>query len=480
MEKTPALVWFRNDLRLVDHPALYAAREEDAPVIALYIHENAAPWAPGAATRWWMQQSLERLSAALERINIPLVFRQGDSKKIIEEVVAETAAHSVYWNRRYFPMQCEHDKAIKSSLEASNVTVATFNGSLLREPWETKTKSETPFRVFTPFWKAMRQLGPSRGEFLPSIKPVDQAASALSSETLESLTLDQTAPLLFDELSNHWQPGEEAAQTRLDDFLDEAVNHYATGRDRPDQQLTSRLSPHLAFGEISVLDVWHRTRNAIEAGTVSATNGEKFLSEIAWREFSNQLLFFNDDMTDKPMRPEFAEFPWRQDEEALEAWKKGETGYPIVDAGMRQLRNTGWMHNRVRMIAASFLIKDLLVDWRAGAAWFTEMLLDADIANNTASWQWVAGSGADAAPFFRIFNPVLQGEKFDPHGDYVREFAPELKNLPNKYIHAPWTAPLQVLEDAEVTLGNTYPNPIVDHKFARQRALSVYEMLRKN
>ena len=341
MEKTPALVWFRNDLRLVDNPALHAAREEDAPIIALYIHENAAPWAPGAATRWWMQQSLEQLSAALERLNIPLVFRQGDSKEIIEDLVAETGARSVFWNRRYFPLQCECDKEIKASLEASDVTVATFNGALLREPWETKTKSESPFRVFTPFWKAMRQLGPSRSEFLPSIKPVAKAATRPTSESLSALSLDQSAPLQFDDLANHWAPGEQAAQERLDDFLDDAVNHYAEGRDRPDQRLTSRLSPHLAFGEISVLDIWHRTRNAIEAGSVSATNGEKFLSEIAWREFSNQLLFFNDDMTDKPMRPEFAEFPWRQDDDALEAWKRGETGYPIVDAGMRQLRRTG-------------------------------------------------------------------------------------------------------------------------------------------
>ncbi len=476
MSQAPALVWFRNDLRLEDNPALHAARACGAPVVALYVLDENLSYAPGAASRWWLHHSLKSLSEALEKAGASLVLRRGESAESVKSVIAETGASHVFWNRRYEGPLVDTDKALKAELHEQGVDVATFNGALLREPWEVKTKTGGAYSVFTPFWKALRNLGPARDP-LPKIRKI-KGADAISSDHLDDWGLLPYAPNWAKEFDGVWKPGEKGAQEQLKRFLTHIIEDYADQRDRPDFESTSRLSPHLAFGEISPVQIWRAIHTGMAAGAIGPNNGEKFLSEIAWREFSYNILFNNLTLVSQPLRQNFKDFPWREDEPAFKAWTRGMTGFPIVDAGMRQLWRTGWMHNRVRMIVASFLLKDLLIDWRKGEAWFRDTLVDADIANNAASWQWVAGSGADAAPYFRIFNPVTQGEKFDPDGDYVRCYVPELADLPKKFIHAPWTAPVSALEKAGITLGKTYPIPIIDHSVARKRALRCYDAIK--
>ena len=479
MSPRPALLWFRQDLRLGDNPALAAARRTGAPVIPVFIFDETLAHPPGAASRWWLHHSLAALSADLEKLGAGLVLRRGPAARVIPALVEETGAAHVFWNRRYFPDHIEADKRLKSSLTEAGVKVETFNGSLLREPWELKTGSGGAYRVFTPFWKALKAAGPARAEAQARPRVLETAGAKIQSDTLGDWGLLPQKPDWAREFAAAWTPGEAGARQRLSEFLNNAVHDYTDGRDRPDKDYTSRLSPHLAFGEISPLQVWQTTQAKMSEGAVSDDAGHKFLSELAWREFSYSLIFNNEKLPEAPLREEFADYPWRDDRKALEAWRKGLTGYPIVDAGMRQLWRTGWMHNRVRMIVASFLIKDLLIRWQDGEAWFWDTLVDADLANNAASWQWVAGCGADAAPYFRIFNPVTQGEKFDPEGDYVREFVPELRNLPAKHIHAPWKAPEDVLDKAGVKLGESYPHPIVDHAAARKRALDGYGTIKR-
>ncbi len=474
----PVLAWFRNDLRLADNPALFHARETGAAVIPVYILDDDAPHRPGAASRWWLDHSLKALGADLASAGARLVLRRGDSAEELKKLAQETGASAVYWNRRYAPAHVAIDKIIKADLTNSGVEVNTFNGNLLREPWELKTQTGGPYKVYSPFWRALQKAGPARSDPFPSLRKIKGADRHPPSETLNDWELLPSKPNWAEEIATLWTPGERAAQSRLHSFLENRVDHYADGRDRPDFELTSRLSPHLAFGEISPLTIWCETKARIEANEISMGAAEKFLSEIAWREFAHTLLYHFDDLPTAPLRPEFANFDWRDDAIGFRAWRKGLTGYPIVDAGMRQLWRTGWMHNRVRMIVASFLIKDLLIPWQQGAAWFWETLVDADLANNAASWQWVAGSGADAAPYFRIFNPVAQGRKFDPDGDYVREFVTEIAGLPAKFIHAPWEAPENVLREAGVSLGKTYPKPILDHGEARKRALERYDRVK--
>ncbi len=478
MQEPPALLWFRQDLRLSDNPALAAAVKSGAPVVCIFVLDEELPHAPGAASRWWLHDSLASLAGDLERLGAPLILRRGATANVIASLVEETGAQRIFWNRRYHQAQIEIDKALKKSLEESGVTVESFNGSLLREPWELKTGSGGYYKVFTPFWKSLKTEGPARRKAVAAPKKIEAPNNLPKSDRLNDWGLLPENPNWAKDFERIWSPGERGARMRLQDFLAGAIGDYQDGRDRPDKDYTSRLSPHLAFGDISPLQIWLATHEAMEAGSVSDGAGYKFLSEIVWREFSYTLLYFNPDLPEKPLREEFANYPWRDDPEGLKAWRKGRTGYPIVDAGMRQLWRTGWMHNRVRMIVASFLIKDLLIKWQDGEAWFWDTLVDADLANNSASWQWVAGSGADASPYFRIFNPVTQGEKFDPNGDYVREFVPELKDMPAKFIHAPWKAPAEVLEEAGVTLGETYPEPIVDHAFARERALDGYKKIK--
>lgn len=467
MPLAPILVWFRQDLRLADNPALHAAIDTGAPVVPVFVLDDETPghWKRGGASRWWLHHSLVSLARDLETRGAKLVLRRGESKAVLAKLIAETKAGGVYWNRCYEPLAVARDKALKAELEAKGLAARSFNASLLFEPLTVLSKSGTPFRVFTPFWKACLA---AEAPPVPTPAPKKVPAPDVSPES-DALEMWRLLPTKPDWAGGFgiWTPGEAGAQARLKRFVGEALDGYGTLRDRPDIEATSRLSPHLHFGEISPRQCFH-------AGAGSL----KFRSELGWREFSYHLLFSQPDLPETALRPEFADFPWRENKAHLRAWQKGQTGYPIVDAGMRELWQTGWMHNRVRMIAASFLVKHLLQHWRAGEDWFWDTLVDADLANNAASWQWVAGCGADAAPYFRIFNPILQGAKFDPEGKYVRRFVPELAGLPNDYLFAPWEAPAHVLAQAGVTLGETYPKPIVDHGEARTRALAAFQSLK--
>ncbi|MBN9061254.1 MAG: deoxyribodipyrimidine photolyase [Rhizobiales bacterium 65-9] len=479
-----AIVWLRRDLRIADNPALHAAVESGAPVACLFIlEEGRSSRAIGAAARWWLHGSLETLARNLDKRGGRLVLLRGDPLRIFTEICAAAKPTAAFWDRRYDAPGIEADMAIKAMLTAQGVRCESFNGSLLNEPWEVKSAAGGPMRVFTPYWKAARaRLDPAQPLAAP--RRINGApwpdAAAIRPVTLESLSLRPARPDWAAGFPRWWKPGEDGARERLAEFLDDSLRGYAQDRDRPARPATSRLSPHLAFGDISPRQIWSAARHHADAtgGPGLQRDVEKFLAEIGWREFSYHLLFHNPDLATENFQKRFDALGWRTDGKALRAWRKGQTGYPIVDAGMRQLWASGWMHNRVRMVVASFLIKHLLIDWREGERWFWDTLADADAANNPASWQWVAGTGADAAPYFRIFNPVLQGEKFDPDGAYVREWVPELARMPDKFIHQPWKAPKAILAEAGVVLDKTYPAPIVDHAAARARALDAFAALK--
>jgi deoxyribodipyrimidine photo-lyase len=465
---TSSIVWFRNDLRLADNPALIAGLGSGRPVVAVYVLDEvtAGVRPPGAASRWWLSHSLESLDASLHALGSRLILRRGPAEQAIASLAAECDAEAVYWNRIYDQGSRERDARLKLALSQRGVAAESLKANLLFEPWEVKTVAGEPFRVFTPFWRACRNL-PSPGQPLPAPKRLPAPEAWPASDRLADWRLLPRAPDWSGGLGASWAPGETGAIARLTAFLDETVEHYREARDLPAVDGTSRLSPHLAFGEISPRQIW---RAATTRGHSAAT--EKFPAELGWREFAYNLMFHFGDLARRNFRPEFDAFPWSDDSNAVEAWRRGRTGYPIVDAGMRQLWTTGWMHNRVRMIVASFLTKDLLVDWRVGERWFWDTLVDADPANNSAGWQWVSGSGADAQPYFRIFNPVLQGEKFDPTGDYVRRWVPELAGLPDKAIHRPWTS-------VQRPPAGIYPEPVVDHGKARDRALAAFRSLKQ-
>lgn len=479
---TPSIVWFRQDLRLTDHPALAAAKARGGPIIPAYIWDEAAEgeWAPGGASKWWLHQSLAELSREIEKRGGRLIIRAGDSQTELTQIVAESGAEAVYWNRRYEPAIRERDAGIKRDFVEAGLEVRSFNGSLLHEPHTVENKQGKPFQVFTPYWRHCLQLekaapadGAPRDWPVPPNWPDGLAVSRLA-----------LLPKLgwADAFGEHHQPGEAGGRKALDDFLQDGVSAYGKQRDIPSARGTSRLSPHLHFGEISPRQIWAATAELGRSkGTFPPSEGARvFLSEIGWREFAYHLLYHFPQTPTAPLREDYADFPWRTDHggHLRKAWETGQTGYPIVDAGMRELWTTGWMHNRVRMIVASFLVKHLRLPWQRGAEWFWDTLVDADLASNTLGWQWSAGCGADAAPYFRIFAPVLQGKKFDGKGDYVRNWVPEIAGLPNKYLHAPWEAPASVLAEAGVTLGDTYPEPIVDHKTAREDALAAFQELK--
>ncbi len=476
-ESTPALVWFRNDLRLEDNPALNAAVNTGRPVLCLYILEQDSDLRDrGGASRWWLHKSLESLSADIESAGGRLILRAGDAQKALIAAVEDTEADAVFWNRRYGAAEREVDSAIKSALKDKGLRAESFNGSLLTEPWTIETQSGGHYRVFSPYWRAVQACysAPS-----PAKKPKELAKLDVASDDLADWELLPTSPNWADGFEDVWAPGEAGAQERLKSFLESPVNQYKIDRNRPDlKNGTSGLSPHLHFGEIGPAQIWRATQSRIDSGEVNEKSARVFLSEIGWREFSYVQLFQNPDLATENYNDDFDNMPWRDDEDGYVAWTKGRTGYPIVDAGMRQLWHTGWMHNRVRMIVASFLTKHLLVHWQRGEDWFWDTLVDADPASNSASWQWTAGSGADAAPYFRVFNPITQGQKFDETGDYVRQWVPELADLPTKHIHAPWEAYDDLLSKAGVTLGETYPYPIIEHKKGRERALDAYETLK--
>ncbi len=470
-----SLVWFREDLRLADNPAWTAALAA-GPVVAVFVFDEATPGLRpiGAASRWWLHHSLTALD---KQLGGALVMRRGPAREVIETLIAETGALALYCNRLYEAPAIARDAEVEQALKARGVAMMSFNASLLHEPTALNTRAEEPYKVFTPFWRAAVQ----RQIDAPSHSPPHTGKlQRASSEVLRDWRLTPSAPDWAKAWPALWRPGESGAHARLDAFIDTGLDGYASFRDRLDRRHVSRLSPHLRWGEISPRQVWSAVQDALALGAASARDAEAFLRELGWREFSYHLLFHYPDLASRNWRATFDAYPWRSDARDLEAWQSGRTGYPLVDAGMREMWATGYMHGRARMAAASFLVKHLRIDWRLGEAWFWDALIDADPANNAASWQWVAGSGADAAPYFRIFNPVLQGRKFDPDGAYVRRWVPELTKLSHDCLHAPFTAPDAALVLAGVRLGETYPRPIVDHASARAAALAGYEHVKRN
>jgi deoxyribodipyrimidine photo-lyase len=479
MKNTPAIVWFRLDLRLADNPALHAAIQRST-VIPVFIHapEEEAPWSPGGATKWWLHQSLRVLDASLRERGSRLILRRGAALETLRALLRETGAGAVFWNRRYEPAVIARDARVKESLRNEGVKSESFNGALLQEPWMIKNKSDRPFQVFTPFWKqCLNETDPT--EPLPAPRKISAPVKWPESLALAALELEPKIKWA-EGMRAAWSPGETGAQTQLKQFLAAAFLNYSVDRNRPDLTGTSRLSPFLHFGEISPRQIWHAIRQHAEVKKNPKTvwRSSQFLAEIGWREFAHHLLFHFPHTPTDPLRTDFKKFPWRTDEKLLQLWQKGKTGYPIVDAGMRELWATGWMHNRVRMIVASFLVKDLLLSWCDGAAWFWDTLVDADLAQNTSGWQWTAGCGADAAPYFRVFNPMSQGEKFDPRGVYVRRWCPEIAKLPDEWLHRPWEAPVEILQRAGLQLGRDYPKPIVNHAAARVAALEAFARIR--
>lgn len=471
----PVIYWFRRDLRVDDLPALNAAAATEAPLIALYVLDKETPgeFATGRASRWWLHHSLEALAADLENLGGNLVLRRGRAAQIIPELVAESGAGAVYCSRGYDPWDPALEQTLHRDLGERDVAFRRYPGSLLFEPESIQTKAGEPYKVFTPFWKACL-----RAQDPPAPRQPGSAMRFHESPP-EGLSLDELAlaprnPNWAASWTDLWQPGATGARAALRRFLHNTLGDYAEGRDFPHRDSTSRLSPHLHFGEISPRQVWHAVENHCAGSGDLAGQRDKFLAELGWREFSHHLLYHFPATVEEPFKPAFARFPWLGTDTQLRAWRRGLTGYPLVDAGMRELWQTGYMHNRVRMITASFLTKHLLIHWRRGEAWFRDTLVDADLANNVCGWQWVAGSGADAAPYFRIFNPTLQSRKFDKEGAYLRRWLPELAALPDKHIHEPSAAPETVLREAGVTLGESYPRPLVEHAAARESALAAY------
>ncbi len=455
-----ALVWLRNDLRITDNPALYAALRH-SKVHAIHIDEtDRGVRQRGAASRWWLHHSLNKLAEDLAQLDVVLETVAGAAEATLFKAVAAHGVDAVYWNRRYGPAEREVDAGIKARLKREGVETESFAANLLVEPFEMATGAGKPYSVYTPFWNALKQRDiatplpkPRRGE---AIKPTRVDTGYREANWGRKLGM-------------HWQIGEAAARERLDRFLDELVQDYPEDRDIPAKAATSGLSPHLAFGEISPRQVWHAAQAIAQHAPGKASAIDKFLSELGWRDFNYNQLYHRADIATVPMVAKYAELRWRHADMALAAWQQGRTGIPIIDAGMRELWETGVMHNRVRMLVASLLAKNLLIDWRQGEQWFWDTLVDADPANNPGNWQWVAGSGLDASPYFRIFNPVTQGERFDPTGDYVRRWVPEIAGLPDKLVHQPWQAPEATKLD--------YPEPIVDLKLSRERALEAFKAL---
>ena len=470
--KGKTIFWFRQDLRLKDNPALSAAIL-NGDTIPLFILDDETPkeWRLGAASRWWLHHSLISLDNSL---NGNLWIERGDPEKILTRMLKQTDAKSVHWNRCYEPWQIARDKKIKTTLTNLGSSVESHKGCLLWEPWTTLKKDDTPYKVFTPFYKNGLSTQPSPNEPLsaPSINKLIECPMPKDKISALKLLPEQD---WAESIGKGWVPGETSAHAKLDKFLTHGIHKYQDGRNIPERSSVSRLSPHLKFGEISPNFVtWHVVK-ASRSTQIDKSEAEHFIRELIWREFSYSLLYYFPTITNQNFKTNFTKFPWRRDEKALKLWQEGKTGYPIVDAGMRELWATGYMHNRVRMIVASFLTKNLMLHWIQGARWFWDCLLDADLASNSCSWQWVAGTGADAAPYFRIFNPVTQSQKFDPNGIYIKKFLPELASVPNKYIHDPSNAPEGELLRAGVKLGVQYPLAILDLKETRTRALEAYK-----
>ena len=529
MSKLKTILWFRRDLRISDNPALLHALESSSEVLPIYIHapEEEHPWIIGGATKWWLHHSLISLKDQLGKLGLDLKIFSGPSFSVLSKLVDEGSFDQILWNRLYEKNLIERDTKIKDYFLTKNKLVKSFKSNLLMEPWEIKNKSNLPFKVFTPFYRELfrRYEHSAPVECLPNsdVKTISFNAASLKIEDLELLP-----KINWDlEFYKTWEPGEIGAKKALEEFTgkefvgnkfvgdnfigkkvaetlpeksadklggkladrkldgrllgEKAITNYSEARNLPNIKGTSRLSPHLHFGEISPRQIWDHVISRVEQvnDPIGKSGHETFLREVGWREFAHHLLFHFPETDLKPLYPQYANFGWRSSSEDLALWQRGLTGVPIVDAGMRELWQTGWMHNRVRMIVASFLVKHLLIEWQEGARWFWDTLVDADLAQNTLGWQWTAGCGADAAPYYRVFNPVLQGEKFDKNGEYVRRYVPELSELPNKYIHQPWEAPEEILLKAGIVLGQNYPQPMVDLREGRERALIAFSKLKK-
>lgn len=472
----PAIVWFRQDLRLADNPALNAAIERGGSVICLFIDdfEEHGDWPPGAARRWWMHHSLQHLAVRIDAKANRLILRRGQAQDVLDSLIESTGAEAVYWNRRYEPALIQRDKTIKQNLKDRDIEVQSYNAALLYEPWEVETKQGEPYQVYSPFWRMCQQM-PEPDAPMPEPSEIPRTNPYPDSLELDELELLPKIDWASG-MRNAWKPGEQEALSQLEHFLKQTVWNYKDGRDIPGESHTSRLSPYLCHGEISPRQIWHATtkRMAETDSKAHTKSAWKYLAEIGWREFGYHLLYHFPHTPNEPLRSRYANFPWRENQDELEAWERGRTGYPIVDAGMRQLWDTGWMHNRVRMIVASFLVKDLRMSWLEGARWFWDTLVDADLANNTLGWQWAGGCGADAAPYFRIFNPTLQSKKFDGDGIYIHRWVPELRDMPVAALHAPWEAK----DTGGVELGSDYPHRIVDHAQAREAALQAFDAVK--
>ncbi|MEQ8208412.1 MAG: deoxyribodipyrimidine photo-lyase [Lacipirellulaceae bacterium] len=478
MDKPTSIVWFRQDLRIADHPALLKAAERGVVLpVFIWAPDEEGDWPLGGASKWWLHHSLQSLNSQLEKLGSRLVIREGDSLKSLRDLIEQSGASAVYWSRRYEPAAIDRDQEVKSALKSDGIEVESFNGSLLYEPWEIETKSGDPYKVFTPFWKACRSQHTDHDP-LEAPSELESPSSWPKSMKLDDLGL--LPKIDWDEtFYDVWQVGAKAAEECLEEFISEGrLGDYKEDRNRLDIKGWSQLSPRLHFGEVSPRQVWASVKAAFNGAESLKKSSDTFLSEIGWREFAYHLLYYFPSTTNKPLREKFADFPWDEDAENLKRWQRGQTGYPVVDAAMRDLWATGFMPNRARMIVASFLTKHLRIPWQRGAEWFWDTLCDADLASNTLGWQWTAGCGADAAPYFRIFNPMTQGEKFDPQGDYVRKWVPEIADLPDKYLNKPWEAEDEVLEAAGVELGKDYPEPIVDHFEARDEALVAYNEIK--
>lgn len=478
-----AILWFRSDLRLSDNPALGRLLNDGYTPLPIYIHDDdpfSALARAGTASAWWLHHSLKSLANNIAEKGNRLYCLAGNPLQRLSQLCRKTGVSTVYWNRCYDPHSIERDRTIKAALAEQGIEVISCNANLLIEPWKLLKKDGTAYRVFTPFWKALHQQTPAREEIAaPSGLPDSKLP-------LPGICVDVDDLGLAPEIDwargfpGIWEPGEDGSREMLDTFCDDGLAHYPLERDKPGSDGTSRLSPHLHFGEISPVQAWNRIAGQALEQKGGSAGAESWLRQLAWREFSYHLLYHFPNLAEAPLNPRYENFPWRNDYQAdLTCWQRGLTGVPMVDAGMRELWNTGYMHNRVRMVTASFLTKNLLVPWQEGANWFMYTLVDADIANNSAGWQWVAGCGTDAAPYFRVFNPVLQGEKFDPQGDYIKHWIPELRGLSGKTLHAPWTGSPGTLKSAGVRLGDNYPAPLVDLRSSREAALQAWNTIRQ-
>lgn len=468
----------RRDLRLSDHAALAAATDAGARIVCAYVleeHDDLRPM--GGASRWWLEKSLKSLRSDVSELGGKLVCRRGNPETVLPALVKDADASAIFWGRRYGGAERKIDAGLKEKFKDEGIEAKSFNTSLLTEPWTYETTSGGYYKVFTPYWKAVKADYEAPDAHS---RPTRLYGQGIDGDRIEDWGLHPEGPDWSTGFGDVWTPGEDGAAKALGAFLEDGLRTYKDSRNRPDlENGTSRLSPHLSFGEISPAQIWRSVKSKISHGFKQEESAWTFLSEVVWREFSYVLLYHNPEMGWKNYNPKFDDMPWRSNASRLERWRKGQTGYPIVDAGLRQLWQIGWIHNRVRMIVASLLTKHLLIPWQDGEDWFWDTLVDADPASNAAGWQWTAGSGADASPYFRVFNPITQGQKFDETGDYVRKWCPELKELPDKYLHEPWAAKPELLKKAGVKLGETYPRPIIEHSEGRERALEAWEKLKE-